>query len=578
MKRLLAMLMTLALTTCALPVMAEDALEAAAQAVQSASTIDDQLAALSRISAECAADLEASGLAADLIVEPAGAFPEGFVPDVGDAENTDGLPDALREARFIVICDEFGTDGGFVRRTLPCGFIARLPEVDRARSMAEADAVLYIVHDYDKRGDYIGEAYNRVYTLYAAALNGGAVYRIDATATTPPYSGMGVLAGERLSQAELWRRFESAILNVPLVVEYPEGRAVFRVTEGGCCMIGLEGEFTRFEVPAEVEGRNVVGIEKIKSSDLEELILPEGLVWIDGRNAIECQFLKRIRFPSTLRRISGEDVFWYSPWPGHPLDSLSFNEGLEEIGEDALYGTRSIRSITLPSTLRSLGTGFLKNGLGCSWVALPEGLERLPGQFLSTPGYVECVYMPASITDFAMNALNQGSICVYTPEGSPASRWAEERGIAWRPCDSAGDMPKPEIKREGDYEYLILDDEAILLKYYGKEAEVTVPAALGGAPVSVIRNAAFTRLPETNYWDGIRVLRLPDTVKLIEAHCVVDMKYMEALYIPGSVEKCVGAPVEKCPECTVYAPASSPVKEACEGGNIPWADPGSNGN
>ena len=577
MKKLFAISLILSLLHCALPALAEDALQAAAQSVLAAATLDEQLAALSDISAECAADLEASDRAVELTVEPAGELPEGLIPDVDAAEKTDGLPDALRDARFIVICDEFGTDGSFARRVFPGSFIARLPEANRARSLAGADGLLYIVHNYDKRGDYIGEAYNRVYTLYAAALNGGAVYRIDATGTTPPYSGMGVLAGERLSWAELWRRFESAILNVPLVVEYPEGKAVFRITEGGCCMTGLEGEFTRFEVPAEVDGRTVVGIEKIKSSDLEELILPEGLVWIEGRNAIECQFLERIQFPSTLKRITGEDVFWYTPWPGHPLDTLDFNEGLEEIGEDSLHGRRGIRSITLPSTLRSLGTGFLKNGLGCSWVALPDGLEKLPGQFLSTSGYVECVFIPASITDLAMNALNQGFIYVYTPEGSPASQWAEERGIAWRPCDSAADMPKPEIQREGDYEYLILDGEAVLLKYYGKEAEVTVPAALGGAPVSVIKSAAFARLSENNFWDGIRALRLPDTVKLIEESCVADMKYLEALYIPGPVERCVGAPISECPQCTVYSPASSPVKEACESRSIPWVDLDSDG-
>ena len=579
MKKLIVIALILSLLLCGLPALAEGALEAAAEAIQAATTLDEQLAALSGISAEDAAGLEDAQRTAELNVAPAGELPAELIPDVENAEKADGLPETLRDARFIVVRDDFDTDGSLLlmRRTLSGSFLARLPEANRARSLAEADAVLYITESYQKRGDYIGTAYNRVYTLYAKALDSGKVWQIAGTATTPPYSGHGVLAGVRLAWGSLWRRFEPAILNVPLVVEYPEGTASFRVTEGGCCMIGLEGEFSRFEVPAEVEGRTVVGIEKIKSSDLEELILPEGLVWIEGRNAIECQFLERIHFPSTLRRIAGEDVFWYTPWPGHPLDTLDFNEGLEEIGEDSLYGRRGIRSITLPSTLRSLGTGFLKNGLGCSWVALPDGLEKLPGQFLSASGYVVCVFMPASITDFAMNALNEGFIYVYTPEGSPASQWAEERGIAWRPCDSADDMPKPEIQREGDYEYLILDGEAVLLKYYGKEAEVTVPAALGGAPVAVIKSAAFTRLNENNFWDGIRALRLPDTVKLIEAGCVADMKYLEALYIPGAVERCVGVPISECPACTVYAPAASPVKVACESGNIPWADLDSNG-
>ena len=88
----------------------------------------------------------------------------------------------------------------------------------------------------------------------------------------------------------------------------------------------------------------------------------------------------------------------------------------------------------------------------------------------------------------------------------------------------------------------------------------------------MIKSAAFTRLPENNFWDGIRVVRLPDSAKLIEAYCVVDMERMEALYIPDSVEKCLGAPVYECPNCTVYSPASSPVKEVCESWDIPWED------
>ena len=142
MKKLFAISLILSLLHCALPVLAEDALQAAAQSVLAAATLDEQLAALSDISAECAADLEASDRAVELTVEPAGELPEGLIPDVDDAEKTDGLPDALRDARFIVICDEFGTDGSFARRVLPGSFIARLPEANRARSLAEADGLL----------------------------------------------------------------------------------------------------------------------------------------------------------------------------------------------------------------------------------------------------------------------------------------------------------------------------------------------------------------------------------------------------------------------------------------------------
>ena len=50
------------------------------------------------------------------------------------------------------------------------------------------------------------------------------------------------------------------------------------------------------------------------------------------------------------------------------------------------------------------------------------------------------------------------------------------------------------------------------------------------------------------------------------------VKYLEALYIPGSVEECVGVPTKECAGCTVYTPASSPVRELCEEWGISWAD------
>ena len=70
MKKLLAILIALSLLLCALPAMAEGTLEAAAEAIQAAATLDEQLAALSEISAEDAAGLEDAQRAAELNVAP----------------------------------------------------------------------------------------------------------------------------------------------------------------------------------------------------------------------------------------------------------------------------------------------------------------------------------------------------------------------------------------------------------------------------------------------------------------------------------------------------------------------------
>ena len=75
MKKLLAILITLALLLCALPATSESVLEAAAQTLQAASTIDDQLALLHEVSLECASELENGGWEASLTCEPAQPLP-----------------------------------------------------------------------------------------------------------------------------------------------------------------------------------------------------------------------------------------------------------------------------------------------------------------------------------------------------------------------------------------------------------------------------------------------------------------------------------------------------------------------
>ena len=75
MKKMFSILIALSLLLCALPALAEGALEAAAEAIQAATTLDEQLAALSGISAEDAAGLEDAQRTAELNVAPAGELP-----------------------------------------------------------------------------------------------------------------------------------------------------------------------------------------------------------------------------------------------------------------------------------------------------------------------------------------------------------------------------------------------------------------------------------------------------------------------------------------------------------------------
>lgn len=561
------LLLTVLFVFSAVTGIAEGLLEEAIAGIRASVTLEEQLARLNAFSLEYSAQFEAGGWNFDLDFDLAEDLPEGFLPVTDSAPEANEMPEELQNARFIVVFDEYDTTGSLDRRFIPGAFYIRLPEASRAASLEDADAVLYVTHTYDKRSDYTGTAYNRIYQLYAASLDGSGVYLLSRSVTTPPRSGMGTLAGERLSEEALWRLYGSLFYHTELTKAYPdqEGEAVFRMTGSGCCLVQLNGNFPgRYVVPAEVDGIPVTSIEFIRNSTIEELVLPEGVAYISGNDALWCVNLKDIHFPSTLKRITGRDVFGHTQ-----LTSLTFNEGLEEIGSDVIPGGDKIREVCFPSTLRTLGSGNLCYGLMGTWVALPEGLTAVHDQFLTSTRCVECVFLPASIESISGNVLNSSnSTRVYAPEGSFAARWAIEKGKPYIPCDSADAMPRPVIATDGDYTYIAVEGEAMLVRYTGTDEEALVPGSLGGCPVTVIKQGAFKSLK------NLKTLHFPDTIRMLELYAVTDCENLEGIYVPCSPENVHFSflSTHSCGKCKVYAPADSTIAKIPEIYGLPWVE------
>ncbi len=538
---------------------AESSLSDVADQIKKVSTVDEQLNLLHVLSAEYAEEFELGAWDIELDVEPAEDISETLIPDISNAAEENSLPDEFLEAKFFVILDRYETDGTLTERFIPGSFYVRMPEINRAASLAEVDSVLYLTETYEKRSDYIGEAYDRVYQLYAARIGSNDVYCINRTVIKPPQSGMGILTGDRLDPEQLWSAMSSVFPVTVMTAYYPEGTVSFRMTGSGCCVTGVDSDLARFEVPSEVDGVPVTGIESISNSSIEELILPEGIIYIKGNYAIDCSNLTCISFPSTLRRITGEGVFERTK-----ITSLEFQTGLEEIGEDAIPGGGLLETIILPDTIRTLGEGFLAYGLAGTWVALPEGITKVPSEFLTSTNKVECVYMPASIEEFGINILNStNSTRTYAPEGSVAADWAIERGEPYIPCDSAENMPHPQILNEGDNSFTVVEGEAVLEKYTGSETDVHVPDELDGCPVTVIKRGAFSEI------ETLKSLTFPETIRMFELFCIYGCEALEEVYVPGDPEE-VFYFVEQCENCTVYSPEDSSVKQEAENHDLKW--------
>ena len=518
------------------PSYAEESLENAVESMQFAATVDEQLAELNDLSVSYASDLENGCWDVNMTIEPADSTLGVLIPNVGEnTEDSDGLPEALQNAKFIALY-RYGADDVPL---LLGDFQVRLPQANRAVSAAEADAILLLTERLETRNDYVGSASNRVYEIYAVPIGGKAI-RIYEKITTPPIMGSGSLSGEKVPLETLWRGIQPVFYGSEITVAYPEGTAYFRITGEGCCMTGLEGDFREFAIPQTVNGYPVQGIEKIESDTLETLTLPEGIIYISGDFAISCDNLTNMNFPSTLKRITGNHAIDNTV----PLTALELNEGLEEIGAASIMGGSGILWVHIPSTLKVMPESFLNQGAHCLWLVIPDGVTSLQRRFLWVNGWVQYIYIPASVTSFGEQIIDDEAVKVYAPENSAAARWAVDNGHEYVVCERPEDMPHPEAACSDDFIYFINEkEEAVLLKYTGEAMDVFVPDELGDYPVVSIYSAAFFKM------DNLHSVHLPKSVRELYPLAFWYCNQLEAVYT--TADQISHNSIDQCPLCEI---------------------------
>ena len=563
MKKLLAALITFSILLWALPAMAQGALEVAAEVLNQCVALDDQLAVLDALATDGAAALDTPGWKESLSVPLTEELPLDLRPGTDAPECVDALPEALAGARFIVLfedCEALYGEDGSGELSLLGDFQARLPEPNRARSLQEAEAVLYVRRTLRHNSNYIGgEAFDNITTVTAFPRGGEAVI-LYSDANDPPAMGVGKrLVAASIPMEEVWSAVRPFFQSV-VSLEYPEGTASFRRTADGYALAGLDGDFESYEIPAEVESLPVVGIENCSCLTLKELVLPENVEWI-GLGAVRCYHLSRINFPASLRRIA-DKAFEYPS----ELSRLDFNEGLEVIGSEAFTGVERLEAVNLPSTLKKIGNdAFQKTAFDCPSIAIPEGVSGLWGML--DRGDLLCAWLPASVESIA-NSLWIDALIVCAPEGSYAAEFAINHNLPYLACATPEDMPEASFHEDGDYRYGIVGDQAVLLEYTGSEAELSVPETLGGCPVTIVHASAFSGL------DALQEVRFPETVEALAGFLFVNCPKLEAVWFPASARFvdifALGTSAD--PGLTVWVPAGSKAREVAENRGWNWKE------
>ena len=210
----------------------------------------------------------------------------------------------------------------------------------------------------------------------------------------------------------------------------------------GVYLTKYKGSSTDIIVPAEVDGKSVIGFGSIfaessvttviikrgilkideyafyRCSSLESITIPDGVTSIDSGAFSGCSSLISITIPDSVTSI-GSSAFsgcssltsitipdsitsiGLSAFSGcSSLESVTFEENsqLESIGDSAFYGCSSLTSITIPRSVISIGSYAFYNCSSLTSITIPDGVTSIDAGAFSGCSSLESITIPDSVT------------------------------------------------------------------------------------------------------------------------------------------------------------------------------------
>ena len=110
--------------------------------------------------------------------------------------------------------------------------------------------------------------------------------------------------------------------------------------------------------------------------------------------------------------------------------------------------------------------------------------------------------------------------------------------------------PSPNTPTSVAFHYEIREGAAVILSYLGKESHVTVPATIGGYPVTSVEEAAFRNT-------AVSSVVLPDSVTKIGWFAFADCKSLTSITLPASVSTIGYGAFDGSTSVTLYCPSDS---------------------
>lgn len=313
----------------------------------------------------------------------------------------------------------------------------------------------------------------------------------------------------------------------------PASDFTYEITENTVAITQYIGSDTSVVIPDEIEGLPVctIGENAFTQSNVEEVTIPASVQEYSCA-FLECNALKKVRLQKGLKLI--DDSAFYAC---AALEEIEIPESIEKIGINA-FAFSGLKKVKLPKNLQTLEgyafyrcpaleevhlTGDIQNWLfdrqfaenpALTTVILDEGVTQIgPYSFISCTA-LESVTFPKSLTDlgvsafsgcssmksvtflgdkpedlegYTLNAERKKPIIVYYDPAAKGWEDAEIEDLVFRPIGTGNDEPAPvpTAKIEGDFEYEMIKDMAVITKYTGSDSRLVLPDKIDGFPVRI---------------------------------------------------------------------------------------------
>ena len=388
---------------------------------------------------------------------------------------------------------------------------------------------------------------------------------------------------------------------VPAVSPEPTGVLTIPATLGGkpVTAIGTEAFYgcdalTDVSFPASVTS---IGSRAFAYTALTDVTIPGTVKSIGVSAFTSCESLKKVTIGDGVESI-GEGAFDYCsaltdvtiPDSVTSIGSRAFQEcnslvnvtlgdGLTEIGEGMFDSCASLTQVTIPASVTSIGNSAFYSCDALTDVTIPENLAQIGTSAFNSCSALTEMTIPASVTSIGYYAFHDTALAtVHVAKGDTArvKKMLEDSG-----CNTTGvtfDDPGAQTWTDPDtgltWHYAVEDGKATLENVSPTPTGVlTIPATLGGYPVTTIGRSAFgdcdaltdvsipASVTSIEDWaflrcEAITSMVIPDSVTSIGYMAFYECSKLETIQIPNSVTSIGYSAFSSCALKTVEIPDS----------------------